>query len=174
MERIEVRAATDGQLKRISDRMGLSLNLEEMQRVKHYFVVKGREPTGIELQSIAQSWSEHCCYKSSKTILKEFIFGINAPQNMLVIEEDAGVVEFDNEHAYVLAFESHNHPSAVEPYGGAATGIGGIVRDVICMGAQPVALIDPLLFGPLDYPDEKVPEGIKHPRFLFKIGRAHV
>ncbi|RJS76683.1 phosphoribosylformylglycinamidine synthase subunit PurL [Methanophagales archaeon] len=167
MERIEVRAATDGQLKRISDRMGLSLNLEEMQRVKHYFVVKGREPTGIELQSIAQSWSEHCCYKSSKTILKEFIFGINAPQNMLVIEEDAGVVEFDNEHAYVLAFESHNHPSAVEPYGGAATGIGGIVRDVICMGAQPVALIDPLLFGPLDYPDEKVPEGIKHPRFLF-------
>ncbi|KAF5430754.1 phosphoribosylformylglycinamidine synthase [Candidatus Methanophagaceae archaeon] len=169
MKRVEVRLrdAEDAELKLISDSMGLSLNLEEMQRLKRYFVAKWREPTDVEVQCIAQSWSEHCGYKSSKNILKEFIFGITAPQNMLVIKEDAGVVEFDNEHAYVLAFESHNHPSAVEPYGGAATGIGGIVRDVICMGAQPVALIDPLFFGPLDYLDEKVPEGVKHPRFLF-------
>ena len=169
MKRVEVRlrGAEDAELKLLSDRMGLSLNLEEMQRLKRYFVAKGREPTDVEVQCIAQSWSEHCGYKSSKNILKEFIFGITAPQNMLVIKEDAGVVEFDNEHAYVLAFESHNHPSAVEPYGGAATGIGGIVRDVICMGAQPVALIDPLFFGPLDYPDVKVPEGVKHPKFLF-------
>ena len=169
MKRFEVRVrdADDAELGRISARMGLSLNLDEMQRIKRYFMAKGREPTDVELQSIAQSWSEHCGYKSSKKILKEFVFGINAPQNMLVIKEDAGIVEFDKDHAYVLAFESHNHPSAVEPYGGAATGIGGIVRDVICMGAQPVALIDPLFFGPLDYPDEKLPEGVKHPRFLF-------
>ncbi len=169
MKRFEVRVrdADDAELGRISARMGLSLNLDEMQRIKRYFMAKGREPTDVELQSIAQSWSEHCCYKSSKKILKEFVFGIDAPQNMLVIKEDAGIVEFDKDHAYVLAFESHNHPSAVEPYGGAATGIGGIVRDVICMGAQPVALIDPLFFGPLDYPDEKLPEGVKHPRFLF-------
>ena len=169
MKKIEVRIrdAKDEELKRISDDMGLSLNLEEMKRIKRYFAAKKREPTDVELQSIAQAWSEHCCYKSSKRILQEFIFGIEAPQNMLVIKEDAGVVEFDEEHAYVVAFESHNHPSAVEPYGGAATGIGGIVRDVICMGAQPIALIDPLFFGQLSHPDEKLPVGIKHPRFLF-------
>ena len=169
MKKIEVRIrdAKDEELKRISDDMGLSLNLEEMKRIKRYFVAKKREPTDVELQSIAQAWSEHCCYKSSKRILQKFIFGIEAPQNMLVIKEDAGVVEFDEEHAYVVAFESHNHPSAVEPYGGAATGIGGIVRDVICMGAQPIALIDPLFFGQLSHPDEKLPVGIKHPRFLF-------
>ncbi len=162
-----IRDAKDGDLKRISDDMGLSLNLDEMKRVKRYFVAKKREPTDVELQSIAQAWSEHCCYKSSKRILQKFIFGIEAPQNMLVIKEDAGVVEFDEEHAYVVAFESHNHPSAVEPYGGAATGIGGIVRDVVCMGAQPIALIDPLFFGQLSHPDEKLPVGVKHPRFLF-------
>ncbi len=169
MKRIEVRIrdAKDEELKRISEDMGLSLNLEETKRVKRYFVAKKREPTDVELQSIAQAWSEHCCYKSSKRILQKFIFGIEAPQNMLVIKEDAGVVEFDEEHAYVVAFESHNHPSAVEPYGGAATGIGGIVRDVVCMGAQPIALIDPLFFGQLSHPDEKLPVGIKHPRFLF-------
>ena len=169
MKRIEIRIrdAKEEELKRMSDDMGLSLNLEEMKRIKRYFVAKKREPTDVELQSIAQAWSEHCCYKSSKRILQKFIFGIEAPQNMLVIKEDAGVVEFDEEHAYVVAFESHNHPSAVEPYGGAATGIGGIVRDVICMGAQPIALIDPLFFGQLSHPDEKLPVGIKHPRFLF-------
>ena len=169
MKRIEIRIrdAKEEELKRISDDMGLSLNLEEMKRIKRYFAAKKREPTDVELQSIAQAWSEHCCYKSSKRILQKFIFGIEAPQNMLVIKEDAGVVEFDEEHAYVVAFESHNHPSAVEPYGGAATGIGGIVRDVICMGAQPIALIDPLFFGQLSHPDEKLPVGIKHPRFLF-------
>ncbi|MEA1957260.1 MAG: AIR synthase related protein, partial [Euryarchaeota archaeon] len=169
MRRFEVgiRDAKDEELKRISDNMGLSLNLDEMKRIKRYFVAKKREPTDVELQSIAQAWSEHCCYKSSKRILQKFIFGIEAPQNMLVIKEDAGVVEFDEEHAYVVAFESHNHPSAVEPYGGAATGIGGIVRDVVCMGAQPIALIDPLFFGQLSHPDEKLPVGIKHPRFLF-------
>jgi len=169
MKRFEVRIrdVQDEELIDISEGMGLSLNLDEMKRIKQYFVSKKREPTDVELQSIAQAWSEHCCYKSSKKILQEFIFGIDAPQNMLVIKEDAGVVEFDKEHAYVVAFESHNHPSAIEPYGGAATGIGGIVRDVICMGAQPIALIDPLFFGHLDYPDMKLPEAVKHPRFLF-------
>jgi phosphoribosylformylglycinamidine synthase II len=169
MKRVEVGItdAEDEELKRISEGMGLSLSLEEMRRIKQYFVTKNRDPTDVELQSLAQEWSEHCCYKSSKNILEEFIFGIEAPQNIVVIKEDAGVLEFDEEHAYVLAFESHNHPSAIEPYGGAATGIGGIIRDVVCMGAQPVALVDPLFFGPLDYEYEKLPEEVKHPRFLF-------
>ncbi len=135
MKRFEVRIRDmqEKELKDISGGMELSLNLEEMKRIKRYFVAKKREPTDVELQSIAQAWSEHCCYKSSKRILQKFIFGIDAPQNMVVIKEDAGVVEFDKEHAYVVAFESHNHPSAAEPYGGAATGIGGIVRDVVCL-----------------------------------------
>ena len=163
----EIQDAKDDDLKRISELMGLSLNIEEMRTIKRYFQLKRRAPTDVELQSIAQAWSEHCCYKSSKKILQKYIFGIDAPQSILAVKEDAGVVEFDAEHAYVLAFESHNHPSAIEPYGGAATGIGGIVRDVICMGAQPIALIDPLFFGPLDYSYEKLPAEVKHPKFLF-------
>ena len=167
MKKFEIQDAKDDDLKRISELMGLSLNIEEMRAIKRYFQLKRRAPTDVELQSIAQAWSEHCCYKSSKKILQKYIFGIDAPQSILAIKEDAGVVEFDAEHAYVLAFESHNHPSAIEPYGGAATGIGGIVRDVICMGAQPIALIDPLFFGPPDYSYEKLPAEVKHPKFLF-------
>ncbi len=167
MKKFEIQDAKDDDLKRISELMGLSLNIEEMRAIKRYFQLKRRAPTDVELQSIAQAWSEHCCYKSSKKILQKYIFGIDAPQSILAIKEDAGVVEFDAEHAYVLAFESHNHPSAIEPYGGAATGIGGIVRDVVCMGAQPIALIDPLFFGPPDYSYEKLPAEVKHPKFLF-------
>ncbi|HIH36677.1 MAG TPA: phosphoribosylformylglycinamidine synthase subunit PurL [Methanocellales archaeon] len=157
--------ADDLRLVKISQEAQLGLSLYEMKRVKKYFFKKKRNPTDIELQSLGQAWSEHCCYKCSKSILKKFIFGIDAPQNILVIKEDAGVVEFDEDHAYVVALESHNHPSAIEPYGGAATGIGGIIRDVVCMGAQPIALIDPLFFGPLD--SSTVPRGVKHPRYLF-------
>ena len=142
----------DEQLLELSNKIGVGLSLDEMKSVKNYFKEKGRNPTDIEIQAIGQAWSEHCCYKSSKNLLKKFIFNIEAPQNIFVIKEDAGVVEFDKDYAYVLALESHNHPSAVEPYGGAATGVGGILRDVVCMGAQPVALIDPIFFGPLDLP----------------------
>jgi phosphoribosylformylglycinamidine synthase len=164
---IDLESATDEELLELSLETGIGLSLEEMQGVKDHFRDKGRNPTDIELEALGQAWSEHCCYKSSKVILKEHVFGIDAPQNILVIAEDAGVVEFDDEHAYVVALESHNHPSAIEPYGGAATGIGGIVRDVVCMGAQPVAFIDPLFFGPLDYPHEKLAKGVKHPKYLF-------
>ena len=167
MKKFELQDAEDEDLMRISGLMGLSLNIEEMRTIKRHFLLKRRAPTDVELQSIAQAWSEHCCYKSSKKILQKYIFGIDAPQSILAIKEDAGVVEFDAEYAYVVAFESHNHPSAIEPYGGAATGIGGIVRDVICMGAQPIALIDPLFFGQLDYSYENLPAEVKHPKFLF-------
>ncbi|UCG68382.1 MAG: phosphoribosylformylglycinamidine synthase subunit PurL [Thermoplasmata archaeon] len=164
---IDLENASDSELEQLSQESGIGLSLEEMQRVRDHFKEKERNPTDIELEALGQAWSEHCCYKSSKVILKEHVFGIEASQNILVISEDAGVVEFDDEHAYVVALESHNHPSAIEPYGGAATGIGGIVRDVVCMGAQPVAFIDPLFFGPLDYPYEKLAKGVKHPKYLF-------
>ncbi|MCJ7607408.1 MAG: AIR synthase related protein, partial [Thermoplasmata archaeon] len=157
--------ATDADLVLISQESGTGLSLDEMRTVRDFFVKKGRDPTDVELQSIGQAWSEHCCYKSSKVFLKEHIFDINTRQ--VIDRGDAGVMEFDRDHAYALRVESHNHPSAVEPYGGAATGIGGIIRDVLCMGAQPIALVDPLFFGPLDYPTEKLPAGVKHPKYLF-------
>jgi phosphoribosylformylglycinamidine synthase len=164
---IDLEHASDEELTQLSQESGIGLSLDEMKRVQDHFKEKGRNPTDIEVEALGQAWSEHCCYKSSKVILKEHVFGIDAPQNILVISEDAGVVEFDDEHAYVVALESHNHPSAIEPYGGAATGIGGIVRDVVCMGAQPVAFVDPLFFGPLDYPFEKLAKGVRHPKYLF-------
>ena len=145
--------------------MGLALSVDEMRRIQAHFQELGRDPTEVELQSLGQAWSEHCCYKSSKVFLKEFIFPVQGPN--VIDRGDAGVVEFDEDHAYALRIESHNHPSAIEPYGGANTGIGGILRDVLAMGAQPIALADPLHFGPLDYPMEKLPRGTKHPKYLF-------
>ncbi|MDD5112073.1 MAG: phosphoribosylformylglycinamidine synthase subunit PurL [Candidatus Altiarchaeota archaeon] len=164
---IDILGADDQRLGKISREKSLGLSLDELRRIKDYFAKEGRNPRDVELEAFAQSWSEHCCYKSSKPILKKTVFCIKAPQNICVIAEDAGVVDFDKDHAYVVALESHNHPSALDPYGGAATGIGGILRDVICMGSQPVALIDPIFFGPLDYDEKKLPKGVKHPRFLF-------
>ena len=163
---VPILKASDESLGELSGQMGLGLSTEEMVRVRDYFASKGRNPNDIELQALGQAWSEHCCYKSSKAILKETVFDIQAPQNISVISEDAGVVEFDEKHAYVVALESHNHPSALDPYGGAATGIGGILRDVLCMGAQPIALVDPLFFGPLDVRHRDLPAGVKHPRYL--------
>jgi len=163
---IDFSSATDDQLQEISDRMGLALNTTEMKRIKNYFHTKRRNPTDIELQALGQAWSEHCCYKSSKVPLQKYIYGIE--EKKIVAREDAGVIEFDNDHFYCAALESHNHPSAIEPYGGAATGIGGIVRDVVCMGSQPIAFIDPLFFGPINIPFTHLSKGVKHPRYLFK------
>jgi len=162
---IALRDASPNELAQLSDRMGLALSIDEMVRIQTHFEGLGRDPTEVELQSLGQAWSEHCCYKSSKVFLKEFIFPVQAPY--VIDRGDAGVVEFDEDHAYALRIESHNHPSAIEPYGGANTGIGGILRDVLAMGAQPIALADPLHFGPLDYPMEKLPRGTKHPKYLF-------
>jgi len=163
---VDLFSASDEELQAISDTMGLALNLDEMKRIKNYFKNKKCLPTDVELQALGQAWSEHCCYKSSKTPLKKYVFGI--AKNKIAAREDAGVIDFDKDHYYCVKLESHNHPSAIEPYGGAATGIGGVVRDVICMGGQPVAFVDPLFFGPLDYPIEKLSKGVKHPRYLFK------
>ena len=158
--------ASDRELESVSKETGIGLSLGEMKQVINYFKKQGRSPYDIELQALGQAWSEHCSYKSSKLMLKKYIFGIDAPQNISVIKEDAGVVDFDKDHAYVVGFESHNHPSAVEPYGGAATGIGGILRDIVCMGAQPIGVLDPLFFAPLDY-SKPIPRGTKHPKYLY-------
>lgn len=161
---IKLAGASDDELAEISKTMGIGLSVEEMRVVQQHFAKVGRDPRDIELEALGQAWSEHCCYKSSKPVLKRHVYGIH--EDRLVAREDAGVMHFDGEWDYVAKIESHNHPSAVEPYGGAATGIGGVVRDVVCMGAQPIALIDPLFFGPLDTPYEKLPPGTKHPKYL--------
>jgi len=163
---IKIRSMNERDLKKISDELGLSLSVDEMIRLRAYFNNIGRDPTDVELQAIGQAWSEHCCYKSSKFVLKKYITGIKARQ-VILTGEDAAVVEFDKDHAYVFKMESHNHPSAVEPYGGAATGIGGIIRDVLCMGAKPLALVDSIFFGNLDFPYDSLPKGVKHPFYLF-------
>ncbi len=166
--RVHLLEATDEELLRISRERNLALSLDEMRMMRDYFRTEGRDPTDVEVEAVAQAWSEHCSYKSSWTVMQKNIFRIEAPQSLLIIQEDAGLVTFDDDYAYVVAMESHNHPSALDPVGGAETGVGGILRDVLCMGAQPIALLDPLFFGPLDLPYSEVPEGTKHPLYLFR------
>lgn len=131
----------------------LGLKPDEYARIRE---ILGRRPTGAELAMYSVMWSEHCSYKSSKVHLKQF--GEKVPENdaMLVgIGENAGVVDVGQGYAVTFKVESHNHPSYIEPYQGAATGVGGIVRDILAMGARPVAVVDPLRFGAADHPDTK-------------------
>ncbi|WP_052866372.1 phosphoribosylformylglycinamidine synthase subunit PurL [Streptomyces niger] len=131
----------------------LGLKQEEYERVRE---ILGRRPTGAELAMYSVMWSEHCSYKSSKVHLRQF--GEKAPETdalLVGIGENAGVVDVGNGFAVTFKVESHNHPSYVEPYQGAATGVGGIVRDIIAMGARPVAVVDPLRMGAADHPDTK-------------------
>ena len=120
----------DGDLEATGEALGLGLSLAELEKVRDHFRDEGRVPTDVELQAIDQAWSEHCCYKSSRPVLEETVFGLDVPRKVAV-REDAGIMEFDNDHYYAVGLESHNHPSALDPYGGAATGIGGILRDVV-------------------------------------------
>ncbi len=147
-----------------SEAIGWGFTVEELAAIKDRFQQHGRNPTLIEIEALAQGWSEHCCYKTSKPVLREHVFGIE--EDKVLVREDAGVLEFDDEHVYAVRIESHNHPSAVEPYGGAATGVGGILRDIACMGAQPMALADMLYFGPPTLSERDLPDGVKHPRYL--------
>src|SRR6478736_3218216 len=106
----------------------------------------GREPNHLELAMYAVMWSEHCSYKSSRVHLKRL--PTEAPWVLVGPGENAGVIDAGDGVAVALRIESHNHPSAVEPYQGAATGVGGILRDIFTMGARPIAVMDPLRFGP--------------------------
>jgi phosphoribosylformylglycinamidine synthase II len=153
--------------KALSETHGWGFSTPELGRIRAYFRREGRDPTDVELAGIAQSWSEHCSYKSSRPSLRKAFQKFGQDRRVLGTG-DAGVVRFGGGFAYALRIESHNHPSAVEPYGGAATGIGGILRDVLAVGAKPIALADPLFFGPLDLSMDDVPPGVRHPRYLFE------
>ena len=131
----------------------LGLKQDEYQRIVDLL---GRRPTAAELAMYSVMWSEHCSYKSSKIHLRQFgakVDEVMKKDLMVGMGENAGVTDLGDGWAVTFKVESHNHPSFVEPYQGAATGIGGIVRDIISMGARPVAVMDPLRFGAIDHPD---------------------
>ncbi|WP_432534760.1 phosphoribosylformylglycinamidine synthase subunit PurL [Kineococcus arenarius] len=131
----------------------LGLKADEYERIRE---ILGRRPTGAELAMYSVMWSEHCSYKSSKVHLRTF--GEHTTDEMkkhlmVGIGENAGVVDIGDGWAVTFKVESHNHPSYVEPYQGAATGVGGIIRDIMAMGARPIAVMDSLRFGAIDHPD---------------------
>ena len=131
----------------------LGLKPDEYQLIRGHL---GRRPTSSELAMYSVMWSEHCSYKSSKVHLRQFGDKLPAEAAAVLLVgmgENAGVVDVGDGIAVTFKIESHNHPSYVEPYQGAATGIGGIVRDILSMGARPIAVMDPLRFGPADAPD---------------------
>ena len=119
--------------------------------------VLGREPNYLELNLYSVMWSEHCSYKNSKPVLKRF--PTQGPQVLQGPGENAGIVDIGDNLAVAMKVESHNHPSAIEPYQGAATGAGGMIRDIFTMGARPIALLNSLRFGSLDN---------KRAKFLFE------
>ncbi|MFB0563189.1 MAG: phosphoribosylformylglycinamidine synthase subunit PurL [Candidatus Lokiarchaeia archaeon] len=138
----------------IDDGVQVDLKPEELKKAEKML---GRKPNAVEAGMIDVMWSEHCSYKSSRPVLK--LLPQKGPRVVCGPGNDAGAVDIGEGYVAVFKIESHNHPSAIEPYNGAATGIGGIIRDVLCMGARPIALLDPLRFGSIKSP---------HSRWLFK------
>ncbi|MBA3937794.1 MAG: phosphoribosylformylglycinamidine synthase subunit PurL [Planctomycetes bacterium] len=173
----------------------LSLTLDEMQAIQDHFRALGRRPTDVELESLAQTWSEHCVHKTLKglveytgptgvdgaqatvlidNLLKQTIAkatkDLAAPWCLSVFKDNSGVIAYDERYGVCIKVETHNRPSAIEPYGGANTGLGGVVRDVIGtgVGAKPIFNTDVFCFGELDADPAKLPPGTIHPRRLMR------
>ncbi|NWF87502.1 phosphoribosylformylglycinamidine synthase subunit PurL [Candidatus Bathyarchaeota archaeon] len=179
---IDLVKATDQQLLEVSRGLGIGLNLQEMKAVRQYFRDKKRNPTDVELQTIGQTWSEHCFHKTFKgkikagekeidglfkTYIVKVVEEINPKWCFSVFEDNAGIIRFDRDYGVAIKVETHNHPSAIEPFGGAATGVGGVIRDILGVWADPIACTDVLGFGPLDFEYEKLPTGVKHPKYVY-------
>ena len=182
---VDLLCANDATLERISREGQLSLSLVEMHAIREYFAGLGRNPTDAELETLAQTWSEHCVHKTFRgriefdgeiieNLLKSTVFRVteelNRPWCVSVFEDNAGIIEFDDRYNVCFKVETHNHPSAIEPYGGAGTGIGGVIRDPLGtgLGAKPILNTDVFCFGPPDLPWDQVPKGCLHPRRVFK------
>ncbi len=194
---VPIRELDDAGLQRLSSEGQLYLTLVEMQTIAAHFQQLGREPTDIELESIAQTWSEHCSHKTLagrihyrgpaadgtpegddrqyENMLKETIFAATQQIRktlgaedwcVSVFQDNAGVVTFDEAYHVCFKVETHNHPSALEPYGGANTGIGGVIRDPLGtgMGAKPVCNTDVFCFAPPETDPASLPPGVLHPR----------
>ncbi len=191
---VDLLNATDAGLLEISKRGQLFLNLAEMQQIRDYFRKQKRNPIDCELETIAQTWSEHCyhktfrgniAYKESKAVpalgnksikglLKSTIMKVTKELNkswcVSVFKDNAGVIKFDEKNNICFKVETHNHPSALEPFGGANTGIGGVIRDPMGtgMGAKPILNSDIFCFAPPDLAFNKVPAGSLHPKRVMK------
>ena len=184
-----IRDLEDNELIALSKEKDLFLNLVEMQTIQKYYQQLNREPTDVELESIAQTWSEHCVHKTLKSsidmsidgqqvhfdnLLKETVFKATKQLDkdwcISVFADNAGVIEFDEDSAICFKVETHNHPSALDPYGGSATGIGGVIRDPMGtgLGARPIANTDIFCFGEPDKKLEEIPKGVPHPRRIMK------
>ncbi len=171
----------DDELVRLSREGQLALSLDEMKTIRAHFAQVGREPTDCELETLAQTWSEHCSHKTLRgmidfdgkiidNLLKQTIFQATQDLNLdwlvSVFEDNAGVVRFDDDFDVCFKVETHNHPSAIDPYGGSNTGLGGVIRDVMGTGlaAKPIANTDVFCVGPPETRPETLPPGVLHPR----------
>jgi phosphoribosylformylglycinamidine synthase len=187
---VALREADDDTLEKLSRDGQLSLSLAEMRVIQDQFREAGRDPTDIELESLAQTWSEHCSHKTLKgkidfegrrydNLLKETIFGATEQIRqrlgandwcVSVFADNAGIVRFDDDYNVCFKVETHNHPSAIEPYGGANTGLGGVIRDPLGtgLGAKPICNTDVFCFAPPDTSVESLPPGVLHPVKVIK------
>jgi len=191
---VPIRDLDDEALSELSLSRVLFLSLPEMQTIQAKFQELERDPTDVELETLAQTWSEHCLHKTFKATINYRCKGglprvgvppqperetipsligtyLQAATNQLAkpwvrsaFVDNAGIIDFDETYELSFKAETHNHPSALEPFGGANTGIGGVIRDIIGVSARPIANTDVLCFAPLDLPDEEIPEGTLHPR----------
>jgi phosphoribosylformylglycinamidine synthase len=190
---VDLIGSDDKELMRISSQGQLFLNLDEMKAIQKHFMVLGRNPTDCELETIAQTWSEHCFHKTFrgnisytwtengkvrrkkiKNLLKSTIMKatleLNKPWCVSVFHDNAGVIDFDGEDCVCFKVETHNHPSALEPFGGANTGIGGVIRDILGtgLGAKPICNTDVFCFAPPDTDFTALPPGTLHPKRVMK------
>ena len=187
VETIPLRGLDAAALQDLGSRKLLSLPLHDLEAVRDHFAARDRDPTDVELETIAQTWSEHCAHRTFKAtirhrepgehetriegLLKSTIMAataaVNRPWVLSAFRDNAGVIAFDRDHEISFKVETHNHPSALEPFGGANTGVGGVVRDVLGVSAEPIANTDVLCFGPLDTPAETLPPGTLPPERVF-------
>jgi phosphoribosylformylglycinamidine synthase len=194
LRRVPMREMDDAALAESSRTGQLYLSLVEMQTIQAHFRTLGRDPSDVELESIAQTWSEHCSHKTLagriryrdgsgerlfENMLRETIFAATGEIRrqagaddwcVSVFEDNAGVIRFDDQYNLVFKVETHNHPSALEPYGGANTGLGGVIRDPMGtgLGAKPICNTDVFCFAPPDTAASELPPGVLHPRRVMK------
>jgi phosphoribosylformylglycinamidine synthase len=181
---IPLRDLDDHGLDALDAERSLSLDPAELRVIRDHFVDLGREPTDVEIETLAQTWSEHCAHKTFRARLRHgdpetggivergslldqlrrCTETIAAPFVRSAFVGNAGVVEFAKGTTLAIKAETHNHPSAVEPFGGANTGVGGVIRDVMGIAHRPIAVTDILCFGPADLPLDRLPDGALHPR----------
>lgn len=190
VERIGLAGLDEAALLAISSRRRLALDGQEMTAIQRHFGDTGRAPTDLELEMLAQTWSEHCVHKTFRasieytgpppgasapietttidsildTHIRAATEAVNRPWVRSAFVDDAGIVALDDDFDLAFKVETHNHPSALEPFGGANTGVGGVVRDVIAVSARPIANTNILCFGPQDLRLADVPAGVLHPR----------